>query len=129
MLSMNLTARFLTLTAVATSLASGHLAAQGGFIPPAPKELASTITPNARELFDAIFETCDIKSLATFIAEDFEFYHDKSGLAATAGSQWVKGVGEMCERQKQGTDTAPVASWIPPVQGCTRSTTMARFTL
>src|SRR5688572_11076336 len=101
---MNLTARFLTLTAVATSLASGHLAAQGGFIPPASKELVSTITAKDRELFDAVFETCDIKSLATFIAEDFEFYHDKSGLASTSGSQWVKGVGEMCQRQKQGTD-------------------------
>ena len=101
---MNLAARVLTITAVATLLASGDLGAQGGFIPPASKELVATITAIDRELFDAVFERCDIKALVTLVAEDFEFYHDKSGLASTSGSQWIKGIGEMCERQKQGTD-------------------------
>jgi len=101
---MTPTARALILTAVATLLASGDLAAQGGFIPPASKELVATIMAKDQQLFDAVFETCDIKVLATLVAEDFEFYHDKSGLASNSGSQWVKEVDAMCERQKQGTD-------------------------
>jgi hypothetical protein len=101
---MSLTIRVLVLT-VATGLsASSRLAAQGGFIPPASRELIATISAKDRELFDSVFETCDIKALAALVAEDFEFYHDKSGQAANSGSQWVKEVGEMCERQKLGTD-------------------------
>ena len=82
---MTPTARALILTAVATLLASGDLAAQGGFIPPASKELVATIMAKDQQLFDAVFETCDIKVLATLVAEDFEFYHDKSGLASNSG--------------------------------------------
>ena len=78
--------------------------AQGGFVPPASQELIAAIVKHDRILFDAVFKSCDTTALAGVVAEDFEFYHDKFGLVATSGSQWVKGVGEMCERQRKGTD-------------------------
>jgi hypothetical protein len=78
--------------------------AQGGFIPPASAELIAEISRADRELFDAVFNSCDTRKLAAIVAEDFEFYHDKSGLASTSGSQWVEGVRQMCERQAKGTD-------------------------
>ncbi len=96
--------RVLVLTAAASLSVSSALVAQGGFIPPASKELIAAISTKDRELFDAVFETCDIKALAALVAEDFEFYHDKSGQSANSGSQFVKSVGEMCERQTLGTD-------------------------
>ena len=96
--------RVLVLTAAASLSAASSVAAQGGFIPPASSELIATISAKDRQLFDAVFETCDTKTLATLVAEDFEFYHDKSGLASNSGSQWVKEVEAMCERQKLGTD-------------------------
>jgi hypothetical protein len=78
--------------------------AQGGFIPPASQELIKTIIAKDKALFDAVFETCDTAALAPLVAEDFEFFHDKSGHVFDSGSQWVKAVGEMCVRQKAGTD-------------------------
>ena len=101
---MRLNIQAFLLTTVASLLASSGLFAQGGFIPPASSELIAIISAKDRQLFDAVFETCDIKALAALVAEDFEFYHDKSGLAANSGSEFVKSVGEMCERQKLGTD-------------------------
>lgn len=100
---MTLAARCLLL-AVACVSVTCEAAAQGGFIPPASKELVATILQKDKELFDAVFEKCDTVALSSLVAEDFEFYHDKSGQASNSGSQWVKSVGEMCERQKAGTD-------------------------
>jgi Domain of unknown function (DUF4440) len=92
------------LIGVACVAIAADAGAQGGFIPPASKELIATILQKDKELFDAVFERCDTVALSAWIAEDFEFYHDKSGHAFNSGSQWIKAVGEMCERQKAGTD-------------------------
>src|SRR5688572_12766145 len=78
--------------------------AQQGFVPPASDELVHAISEKDRQLFNAVFETCDTVQLAQLVAEDFEFYHDKSGHVFNSGSAWVKAVSEMCERQKVGTD-------------------------
>ena len=89
---------------ILATLATTSAGAQGGFVPPASRELIATIGQKDRELFDAVFERCDTTALASLVAEDFEFYHDKSGQAFNSGSQWVKAIGEMCERQRRGTD-------------------------
>ena len=89
---------------VATLAITSEAVAQGGFIPPASSELIATIHARDKQLFDAVFETCDTKVLASLVAEDFEFYHDKSGQPYNSGSQFVKGVEETCERQKRGVD-------------------------
>jgi hypothetical protein len=86
-------------TALAASAASAQTAG-----PAATKALTDEIARKDRELFDAVFETCDIDKLATLVADDFEFYHDKNGLSATSGKQWVDAVRGMCQRQKEGTD-------------------------
>jgi hypothetical protein len=99
----------LTLRHSLFALAVGFVApaespAQGGFVPPASRELIATVVKHDHILFDAVFKTCDTTAVAAVVAEDFEFYHDKFGLVATSGSAWVKGIGEMCERQRKGTD-------------------------
>ncbi|HMF54699.1 MAG TPA: nuclear transport factor 2 family protein [Edaphobacter sp.] len=43
-------------------------------------ELTSAITALDKQLFDA-YNTCDLDKLKTMVAEDLEFYHDKTGLA------------------------------------------------
>jgi hypothetical protein len=45
----------------------------------APDELFRTIAELDRQLFEAI-DRCDMKTEASFWAEDAEFYHDKDGL-------------------------------------------------
>jgi hypothetical protein len=44
------------------------------------KELTQAITELDKELFDA-YNTCNIDKLGTFVTDDLEFYHDKTGLA------------------------------------------------
>jgi Domain of unknown function (DUF4440) len=44
------------------------------------EDLTRTITVLDKQLFDA-YNTCDIEKLGTLVADDLEFYHDKTGLA------------------------------------------------
>jgi len=43
-------------------------------------KLYKTLQVNDSIIFDASFNTCNLKQLATLISDDLEFYHDKSGL-------------------------------------------------
>src|SRR6185503_8329527 len=96
--------RSIPLALAAACVLSSSAAAQGGFIPPASKDLIAVIAQKDKALFDAVFETCDTTALSALVAEDFEFYHDKFGKVTDSGSAWVKSIGEMCERQRKGTD-------------------------
>lgn len=44
------------------------------------QELSQAITALDKQLFDA-YNTCNIEKLGTLVADDLEFYHDKTGLA------------------------------------------------
>jgi len=44
------------------------------------QELTKAITELDRQLFDA-YNTCNLDKLGTIVADDLEFYHDKTGLA------------------------------------------------
>ena len=43
------------------------------------KTLAEQIRAADSALFAAVFETCDVQTVASMVAEDFEFFHDKWG--------------------------------------------------
>lgn len=61
------------------------VACGGGAAKPAPvappDELTRTITGLDRAFFDA-FNGCDLEKLASYLAEDLEFYHEAAGLAS-----------------------------------------------
>jgi ketosteroid isomerase-like protein len=44
------------------------------------EELTRAIAALDKQLFDA-YNTCNIEKLGTFVTDDLEFYHDKTGLA------------------------------------------------
>ena len=44
------------------------------------EELTKAVTALDKELFDA-YNTCNLDKLGTLVADDLEFYHDKTGLA------------------------------------------------
>ena len=44
------------------------------------EELTRAITTLDKQLFDA-YNTCNLERLGTFVTDDLEFYHDKTGLA------------------------------------------------
>lgn len=54
------------------------------------------------KLFDSSFKNCDPSVVQAIVTDDFEFYHDRGGLIATNGAQFVQRVRESCDRQKAG---------------------------
>lgn len=72
--------------------------------PKPTQALYDEIAAQDRILFASVFDTCDTVTLATVVTDDFEMYHDKGGLTATSGAQFVKAIEGMCERQKAGVD-------------------------
>jgi hypothetical protein len=94
--------RNICLTIAAFLLAAALSAQRAG--PAQTKELHDEIAAADRSLFDAVFNTCDVQALAGLVTDDFEMYHDKGGLVATSGAQFVESIRGMCERQKTGED-------------------------
>jgi uncharacterized protein DUF4440 len=72
--------------------------------PSQTQELYDEIAAMDQKLFAAVFDTCDIVTLATLVTDDFEFFHDKDGLSSTSGAQFVKAIEGTCARQKTGED-------------------------
>ena len=72
--------------------------------PVATKELFDELAEMDRRLYDAVFNTCDLQALKGLVADDFEMYHDKSGLVAKSGSQFVQNIRGLCERLSYGGD-------------------------
>src|ERR1700733_190938 len=59
---------------------AGAQAVQGLDTIKSQEELTKAVTALDKELFDA-YNTCNLDKLGTLVADDLEFYHDKTGLA------------------------------------------------
>ena len=93
------------LVAAQAGLAADPPASGGPRAGPKPtRELHDEIAAMDKVLFASVFDTCDTKTLATVVADDFEMYHDKGGLTARSGAEFVKAIEGMCARQKTGED-------------------------
>lgn len=68
---------------------------------PASPELVAELAEHDRRLFDAVFG-CKLDALATLIADDFEFVHDKHGLTADSGTKFMDGMRANCAAQVTG---------------------------
>ena len=66
--------------------------------------LAEEIRRADAEFFRAFFDTCDVDTVRRYIADDFEMIHDKGGIVATSGAQFVQETVDKCKRQAEGTD-------------------------
>jgi hypothetical protein len=72
--------------------------------PAATKELFDELAEKDRQLYDAVFNTCDLEALRGLVTGDFEMYHDKSGLVANSGRRFVQNIRDLCDRRKWGAD-------------------------
>lgn len=70
----------------------------------AERQIFEELAEKDKVLFDAVFKTCDLTTLAELVTEDFEFYHDRAGNNAKSGKEFVKSIGEGCEKRKSGAD-------------------------
>lgn len=71
--------------------------------PPALPEgaaLTESIRAADAELFGLFFSGCDAEKLRPMVSETLEFYHDKGGLVAKSGSDFVEQYAEACEARK-----------------------------
>ena len=62
--------------------------------------LAASVQSADSELFDLFFTGCDPEKLRTMVTDTLEFYHDKGGLVATSGAQFVAEYATNCEARK-----------------------------
>jgi hypothetical protein len=65
-----------------------------------PAELKAPIRARSQAVFDAVFETCDLAALRALVADDMEFYHDKGGVVARSGNEFVQAIEKRCTGQK-----------------------------
>lgn len=65
-----------------------------------PAELKASIRARSQAVFDAAFETCNLVALRALVADDMEFYHDKGGVVARSGSEFVGAIEKRCTGQK-----------------------------
>ncbi len=68
---------------------------------PASPELIALLAEKDRQLFDAVFG-CKLDLLATLVADDFEFIHDKWGQTADSGARFLDAMRENCKGQETG---------------------------
>lgn len=67
----------------------------------ASPELIALLAEKDRQLFDAVFG-CKLDLLATLVADDFEFIHDKWGQTADSGARFLDAMRENCKGQETG---------------------------
>jgi hypothetical protein len=82
-----------------------------GAEPPSP-ELVAQLQELDRQLFDAVFG-CRLDTLASLVAADFEFLHDKWGQTAASGPAFVESVRQGCEKQKTGENFTARRELVP----------------
>jgi Domain of unknown function (DUF4440) len=84
-------------------LLAGQAHAGVGQAPPALPEgaaLTEAIRQADSELFALFFEGCDPAKLRGMVSETLEFYHDKGGVTASSGEEFVAGYAKGCEAKK-----------------------------
>ena len=75
--------------------------------------LADEIRQADAEFFRAFFDTCDMAAVRRFVADDFEMIHDKGGVVARSGPEFVKIAQDKCKRQSHGTDFLSTRKLVP----------------
>ncbi|HJX29730.1 MAG TPA: nuclear transport factor 2 family protein [Thermoanaerobaculia bacterium] len=76
-------------------------------------EMFDVLAEMDQVLFRALFDTCDLETLAGLVTDDFEMYHDKWGMIADSGAKFVANVKDGCERQKTGENFLSRRELVP----------------
>lgn len=77
--------------------------------PPASSALFKILAEKDSLLFDAVFNSCDIKKLEPMFSKDFVFYHDDGYKNPTSGqtrADFIKHLNDRCEQASKGEGQA-----------------------
>jgi Domain of unknown function (DUF4440) len=90
------------IAAILGLLLTGQLQAQTNTLPPIPEGTALTKAVHAadNEFFALFFTGCEPEKLRGMVSETLEFYHDKGGLVARGGNDFVNQYAKNCEGRK-----------------------------
>lgn len=64
--------------------------------------LADRLAALDAAMFKAAFELCDAKAMRALVTDDFEFYHDRSGLIASNGDDFAAQNEHDCAQRERG---------------------------
>ncbi len=91
-----------------------HAQAQTAKNPPAPDQLFQTVAALDTELFDA-YNRCDLEKLGSLVADDLEFYHDKTGLSVGKQKFLAAIQQNICGKVRR--DLVPGTMQVYPING------------
>ena len=105
---------FIALSILASAQSTFAQATTPAFKAATSDELLQTISRLDKEVFDAI-DRCDMRTVASFWADDAEFYHDKNGLMV-GGPQIVEAIkNNLCGKVKR--ELVPGTLEVYPLAG------------
>ena len=81
--------------------------------PPTPAALAALLAEQDRRLFELGFDRRDDAALRAMLADDFQFFHDKGGVVATAPDAFVRIVAESFEGRATGQNVRARRELVP----------------
>lgn len=90
---------------------------------PVGQDLTQAIFKADADLFHLFFQGCDPDLLSTMVSPDLEFYHDKGGVTARSGKEFVDGYAKQCENRKAKDawhtrrELIPATMHVDPIPG------------
>src|SRR3984893_12137890 len=91
----------LVIAALLAALLDGPLARMHARTEPVHDALYQTIQSLDTQIFDA-YNRCDLEKFGSMLADDLEFYHDKTGLARTGKAMGEGGKKKNFRKEKRG---------------------------
>ena len=80
--------------------------------PPPSAALVAELAEKDRALFDAVFG-CKLDALPSLVADDLEFLHDKHGLTAASGKEFVDAITQGCKARETGQNFRARRELVP----------------
>jgi hypothetical protein len=116
--------RILIASVLACTLIAARLGAQATTpLLPAGEELRQALRSVDADFFELFFQGCDPARLATLVTGDLEFYHDKAGIVATSGQEFVADYAKNCAARsapdawRSRRELIPASLRVDPVPG------------
>ena len=106
--------------AFVVAVASCSIVNAAGAVPDASAQtMREEILQADHAVFAAVFDTCDADALAPLIAQDFEFYHDKNGVMARTGQQFIASIRDNCAHRgewRSRRELVPGSAEVYPIK-------------